>query len=74
MKLKRNMCRFDRLVRLLIGAACIYIGFVETGIINQALVNALVGIFGVMNLIAAAVAFCPVYHAAGISTLRKGPE
>lgn len=71
MKIPKNMRGLDRIIRVLIGVSCVYVGFIGTDIINQAVINVLIGVFGVANLFAAALAFCPAYHLAGISTLPQ---
>ena len=71
MRFKRNLHSADRVVRLVVGLGCVYVGFVDSGIIGNALVSTVVGIFGVVNLFAAAVAHCPVYGLAGVSTYHE---
>ncbi|VAW90727.1 hypothetical protein MNBD_GAMMA21-1806 [hydrothermal vent metagenome] len=68
MKLVRNVNLVDKILRLGIGAGSIYVGFIETTIIDHAVINVLVGVFGVFNIVAALIGFCPVYYIAGINT------
>lgn len=68
MHFKRNLHTIDRVVRLVIGIGCIYLGFIDTGIIGNAIAATLVGIFGAINLFAAVFSYCPVYGLTGIST------
>lgn len=70
MLFKRNLHTLDRVVRLVIGVACVYIGFIDTSMIGNALASTLVGIFGIINLFAAVFSYCPVYGVTGISTYR----
>ncbi len=70
MHFKRNLHNVDRLVRLVIGLGCLYIGFIDTSIIGNEIVSTIVGIFGIVNLFAAAFSYCPVYGLTGISTYR----
>ena len=70
MHFKRNLHNVDRLARLLIGLGCLYVGFIDTSIIGYILVSTIVGIFGIVNLFAAAFSYCPVYGLTGISTYR----
>jgi hypothetical protein len=63
-----NVGRFDQILRIGIGALLIWVGFVDTGLIGDRLVAMLVGLFGVLNLIAALLRVCPVYTIAGINT------
>lgn len=67
-----NVGRFDQILRIGIGAVLIWAGFVDTDLIGDRLVAALVGLFGLLNLIAAVVRVCPVYTIAGINT--NNPE
>ncbi len=70
MEKSRNMHTIDRYVRLTIGITCIYIGFIDTSLIANRIVAALIGVFGMTNLWAFFTARCPVYTMAGFSTLR----
>ena len=71
MAIKRNLHNIDIVVRTLIGVALVYICFVDADYIANDIVRWLLGIFGVVNLIAAALRSCPIYALAGISTFRK---
>jgi len=71
MAIKRNLHNIDIVVRTLIGAALVYICFIDTTYIANDVVRWLLGIFGVVNLFAAVVRSCPIYAMAGISTFRK---
>lgn len=55
MNIKPNLHNLDRLVRIIIGIACIYIGFVDSSFIVNPMVSILVGIFGIVNIFAAAI-------------------
>ncbi|NOX92049.1 MAG: DUF2892 domain-containing protein [Gammaproteobacteria bacterium] len=71
MAIKRNLHNIDIAVRTLIGVALIYIGFVDTSYISNDVVRWLLGIFGIVNLLAATLRSCPVYALADISTYQK---
>jgi len=71
MAIKRNLHNIDILIRTLIGAALVYICFIDTSYIANDVVRWLLGGFGVINLFAAALRSCPIYALAGISTFRK---
>ncbi len=71
MAFKRNLHNIDITVRTLIGIALVYIGFIDTGYINNDVARWLLGIFGIVNLLAAALRSCPFYALAGISTYQK---
>jgi hypothetical protein len=68
MSIKRNLHAIDIIVRTLIGATLVYICFVDTNYIANDVVRWLLGIFGIINLLAAALRSCPIYALAGIST------
>lgn len=70
MTIKRNLHIIDIVVRALIGAALIYICFIDSDYIANDIVRWLVGTFGVINLAAAVFRSCPIYALAGISTYR----
>lgn len=71
MAIKRNLHNVDITVRTLIGAALVYVCFIDTTYIANDVVRWLLGSFGVVNLFAAVVRSCPIYALAGISTFRK---
>ncbi len=63
-----NVGRFDQILRLGIGAAMVWVGFIDTTVIDDRLVAALVGLFGLLNIAAALLRVCPFYNLAGINT------
>lgn len=67
-----NVGRLDQILRIGIGAVLIWVGFVDTDLIGDRLIAALVGLFGLLNLVAALIRVCPVYTIAGINT--NNPE
>jgi len=71
MKKGPNMHPIDRVVRLIVGVICVYIGFIDFNLISSRPVAILVGVFGVVNLWAFVTTRCPVYSAAGFSTADK---
>ena len=66
--MQRNLHTIDRVARTLIGAGCVYLGFVEQSLVGNELIAIFIGVFGVVNIGAAAMSHCPVYRLAGIST------
>lgn len=71
--MKRNLHTVDVVLRIFIGLICIYVGFIDGGMIANKVVNILVGVFGTLNLAAASMRFCPIYTLVGISTYREKP-
>ncbi len=71
MAIKRNLHTIDIAIRTLIGIALIYFGFVETSYISNDVARWLLGIFGIVNLLAAALRSCPIYALADINTYQK---
>ncbi|WPZ33469.1 DUF2892 domain-containing protein [Thalassobaculum sp. OXR-137] len=65
-----NMHTLDRIVRLVLGVGCLYAGFIDWGLIPNAVISVLVGLFGVVNLGSAIFGYCPVYRLGGIRTNR----
>lgn len=63
-----NAGKLDRLLRTVIGVVLVYFGFINTGLIGQAVLTTLIGIFGIINLVVAVTGVCPVYTLAGINT------
>lgn len=68
MKIQRNMNRIDQVVRLAVGIASIYFGFIDNSLIAEPVIAVCLGIFGIINLFSVATMHCPVYHMAGINT------
>jgi hypothetical protein len=68
--LTRNLHGIDIAVRTVIGLALVYVGFMDTGLIDNPVARGLLGAFGVLNLVAASLRHCPLYHLAGFSTCR----
>ena len=68
MSIKPNLHNIDRLIRTVVGIGCIYIGFIDQSMITNNIVSILIGLFGIINLIAAAISYCPIYGFAGFST------
>jgi hypothetical protein len=68
------MNRVDQVIRTVAGIGMIYVGFIDTSILDDGFFNLLVGIFGVVNVAVGLVRVCPVYFAVGISTLRQKAE
>ncbi len=67
--MKKNLHRIDQAIRFIVAAICVYYGFIDNTLIQDGFLAGAVGIFGIINLIAASMRFCPFYHLAGISTL-----
>ena len=74
MKKGPNMHPIDRVVRLIVGIICVYIGFIDLSLISSRPVAIMVGIFGAINLWAFITIRCPVYSLAGFSTATKTEE
>ena len=71
MRFNKNMNRFDQILRLGVGVASIYFGFIDSSLIGEPVISICLGIFGVINLFSVATSHCPVYHMAGISTVSE---
>ena len=71
MPITKNMSGIDRLLRLIIGVGLTYIGFFYDNITNYTVINGLIGIFGLINIISAIFASCPIYNIVGISTCNN---
>jgi hypothetical protein len=71
MRWQPNVGRFDQILRIGIGLVLMWVGFIDESLIGDRLVATLIGIFGLLNLIAAIVRVCPVYTVAGINTDKQ---
>ncbi len=74
MAIKRNLHSIDILIRALTGVALVYIGFIDTTYVDNDVVRWLLGVFGIINLIAAGMRSCPIYALAGFSTFRNNTD
>ncbi|MGD9000856.1 MAG: DUF2892 domain-containing protein [Granulosicoccaceae bacterium] len=74
MTLQTNLGGIDRIVRTIIGALLIYLGLFATDLITNQVVRYMLVVFGVINIITAIIAFCPMYALANISTLPKSDD
>jgi hypothetical protein len=71
MALKKNMGGIDRSLRVIIGALFIYLGVFDTTIISNQVVQYIITALGIVNIATAAIAYCPMYLLAHISTAPK---
>lgn len=70
MRLQRNIGTFDMILRLGISVIMLYLGFIDRGIIDDALSSNIIGALGVLNLVVALIRHCPLYSLAGINTCK----
>lgn len=63
-----NMGTIDRVIRLLIGLILMAVVFLDTGLAMGTVLASLLLLFALVNLAAAAVSFCPLYHMVNINT------
>lgn len=73
-RFQRNMGLLDRFLRIVAGVALIYIGFIANQLINNDIINLFLGLFGIFNVGAALIAYCPMYPLANISTWKNKPD
>ncbi len=71
MKIVPNMNRIDQVIRLLLGMAMVWFGFLDHSLIEDPFYGLLLGLFGVLNIGSALMRTCPVYMLAGISTCGR---
>lgn len=74
MAFKRNLHTLDQIVRLAIGAGCLYAAIAIPEVIGGNAIAVIVGIFGATNIFAGIMRHCPVYHATGLSTHQPSPD
>ncbi|HHJ14085.1 MAG TPA: DUF2892 domain-containing protein [Gammaproteobacteria bacterium] len=68
--MQRNIGTFDMILRLGISVIMLYLGFIDRGIIDDALSSNIIGALGVLNLVVALIRHCPLYSLAGINTCK----
>lgn len=62
------MGTIDRVIRTVMGSAMIFFGFVDQSLIGNIAIAYIVGVFGVISIAFAFIAFCPIYTMGNIST------
>ena len=65
---RRNMGTIDRSIRILTGLAMIFFGFIDQSLIGNTTIAYIVGVFGIISIAFAYIAFCPIYTLGNIST------
>ncbi|GGF55494.1 YgaP family membrane protein [Alteromonas lipolytica] len=70
MAIKSNLSTAVRLVRGVIGICVMAFVLFNGDLIDDAFIEILLGIFGLLNLISLVSGWCPVYHLAGINTRK----
>lgn len=68
MAITSNLSQIDRFIRGAIGVAVTGFAVFNGNLIEDAFIEILLGIFGLLNLISLVFGWCPVYQLAGIST------
>lgn len=63
-----NVGRLDQILRIGIGLVLVWVGFFDRSLIEDRLIAGAVGLFGLLNILAALVRVCPFYNLAGINT------
>jgi len=58
----------DQVLRAGIGLGLIWFGFFDSWFITDRVAGTILGVFGIVNLLCAPLAFCPVYRMAGLNT------
>ncbi len=70
--MKKNVGRFDQVLRMAVSLFLIYIGFFDGNhIITDSLSSTIIGVIGVANLFVSLIRYCPLYVLAGVSTCPK---
>lgn len=71
---RKNMGQIDRLIRIITGLVMMYLGFINQEVIGDLTINIIVGVFGIISIAFAYIAFCPIYTLGNISTLKETSE
>jgi len=62
------MGTIDRAIRIFTGLAMLYFGFIDQSLIDNSTIAYIVGVFGIISIAFAYIAFCPIYTLGNIST------
>jgi hypothetical protein len=65
---KKNVGRVDRVLRVIFGAAMIYIGFLSDDLLSDKFARMLLGSFGVIVFLSGVFKTCPLYLLIGFSS------
>lgn len=71
---QRNMGLVDRTIRIIMGLIMIYLAFINPSVIGSTTINMIVGFIGIVSILFAFIAFCPLYTLANVSTIKKSPD
>ena len=71
---KKNMGLVDRLIRTVTGLVMMYFGFINQEVIGNQTINIIVGLFGIISIAFAYIAFCPMYTLGNVSTAKKSSD
>ena len=71
MKIKQNIGMLDRVFRIGICGAMIYLGFFEHSIVTDEVARIILGVFGCIMLLTALVGNCPLYEVIGLNTCKR---
>jgi len=66
--MKCNVGLLDRLIRLLAGAALLYIGFFDNPIVSAGLSKNIIKVFAFVPLLTGLFSYCPLYVLIGLDT------
>jgi len=70
MKFEQNIGKLDRILRIGISSALIYISLIDTDFIADPLSSGILAFIGLANLFVALAGFCPLYTVASINTRK----
>ncbi|MBM3394414.1 MAG: DUF2892 domain-containing protein [Betaproteobacteria bacterium] len=70
MNVNKNLGQTDRICRGGLGLLAAYAGLFETQLFGDPLLAILVAVFGLMNVVSAAIGWCVVYQLAGLNTCK----
>lgn len=65
------MSPLDRIMRVFIGGSLIYLGFIGQTVISNDVLRTVLGVIGLLNIVAATLGICAMYFLANISTLKR---
>lgn len=74
MAFKMNVGKLDAVLRVGVGAILIYVGFINTNLIDDNLSSTLLGIFGLIVFMSGVARHCPLYNLIGFSSCSKDQD
>ena len=72
--MKRNVGVADMAVRIIMGIALLYLGFMDNPVVSEGLPKTVIGFFAIVPIATGLLRWCPLYALIGMSTCPAPAE